>query len=76
MACRIGITTDPDQRKRFWRAQHPDMRNWHVLDQFSTKTLAQQFETRTAQNLGCKAAPGGDGPETATWSVYFFNNNN
>ncbi len=72
MACRIGITTNPGERKRYWEGQHPSLRNWNVLERHGTKTAAQAAETRLARVHDCKASPGGAGPENASWVVYKF----
>lgn len=68
MACRIGITTDPEARKAYWREQYPISR-WKILGTFLTKEKAQQAEKDLADKLGCEAHPGGpdkDGP----WHLY------
>lgn len=72
MACRIGITTNPGERKRYWEEKHPTLRNWQILERHKTKTAAQAAETRLAAQHGCEAHPGGDGPENADWAVYKF----
>ena len=72
MPCRIGITTDPQERRAYWQNQHPTLRNWQILGVYPTKSQAQQVETQTARNRGCQASPGGAGPEAAQWSVYYF----
>lgn len=72
MPCRIGITTNPGERKRHWEGQHPTLRNWEILGRHSTKSEAQAAETRLARQYGCQASPGGDGPEHADWVVYKF----
>ena len=72
MACRIGITTDPDERRRYWQTQHPFLRNWQIIGMHFTKTAAQRQENTEAARRGCVSAPGGAGPEAATWHVYYF----
>ena len=72
MACRIGITTNLSDRKRYWQSEHPNLRNWKNLKTFQSKSAAQNFETRMAGETGCTSAPGGDGPERGTWYVYRF----
>lgn len=73
MACRIGMTTDPDERKSFWMRQHPNMRDWQILEECLTKSAAQDAENRLAVEHGCVSSGGGDGPEFAVWYVYGFN---
>ena len=72
MACRIGITTDPEKRKLYWEGQHPTLRNWEILEWHNTKSAAQKAETRLAKQYNCTAHPGGDGPENDRWAVYKF----
>ena len=72
MACRIGITRDLDERKVYWQRQHKMLREWRVLHVTHSKAAAQIYETAQARISGCEAAPGGPGPETATWYVYYF----
>ena len=72
MACRVGITTDMEARRRYWESQHPTLQDWQVISLHSTKTAAQGAENRAATRHGCESGEGGDGPEVATWYVYFF----
>lgn len=72
MACRIGITTDPDRRKTEWQREYPNLRNWQILETHNTKPAAQAAEDRLAKAYGCVAHPGGDGDYYDTWSVYYF----
>ena len=72
MACQIGITTNPTQRKQEWQNTYPRLHGWEVLEQHASKTAAQAAETRLARAHGCNAQAGGSGPEYATWHVYRF----
>lgn len=72
MACRIGITTRPNGRRKDWETVYPDLTNWQILETHSTKSDAQAAENRLAKQLGCVAHPGGDGSEDDTWYVYYF----
>lgn len=72
MACRIGMTTNPGERKRYWEGQHSTLSNWTILGRYRTKTEAQQAENQFASTYGCVASPGGDGQEYADWVVYKF----
>ncbi len=72
MNCRVGITTDPESRKRFWMGQYPHLRTWQILGTHRSKSEAQRQENFEAQRRGCVAHPGGAGSEYATWYVYFF----
>lgn len=71
MACRIGITTSPQDRKKEWQREHPNLRNWEVLKVCNTMQDAQAEENRLARQYGCQAHPGGatgQGP----WYIYKF----
>ena len=57
MACRVGITTDPEERKRRWQRQHPNLYNWEILGTHSTKAAAQAHENRAARASRCVSAP-------------------
>lgn len=73
MPCRIGMTTNPDARKKDWKARHPTLRNWKILGEYDSKTKAQKAETEFAEQYGCKAYSGGSGPQKGDWVVYKFN---
>ena len=68
MACRIGITTDLDERKRFWKGRHRNFHNWEILSAHRSKSAAQAAETKLAEKHDCKAHEGGAGLEKATVS--------
>jgi hypothetical protein len=71
MPCRVGITTDPGERRARWQSQVVGFINWKILGSFMSKSEAQQYETRYAKKYGCRAAPGGpDVP--GPWYVYRF----
>ena len=73
MACRVGITTDPDRRKQEWRSRYPvTFRDWQFFGPYS-RQQAQMEEDRLAKLWGCEASPGGREPESASWwYVYKF----
>ena len=72
MACRVGMTTDPEERERFWRNQHRTLHEWKIESRHRSKSAAQAEETRLANLHGCKHGEGGRGPELVTWYVYSF----
>ena len=76
MRCRIGMTTNPEQRKTYWESQYSTLKDWQILDgPFSSKVEAQKKETELAKKLGCESHPGGDDADFvgAKWYVYGFN---
>jgi len=72
MACRIGINTDPDERREYWRNRYSSLYGWEILEKCSSKSEAQAAETRLARQCGCESNPGGGGKEYDTWYVYKF----
>lgn len=73
MACRIGVTTDPESRRARWeqwclRQGHP-MKNWEIVGEFSIQEEAEEAGNDLAAKLGGEASPGApdmDGP----WHLY------
>ena len=74
MACRVGITADPDRREREWRSTYPHtFRKWQIVRRYRSRSSAQAEEDRLATLLGCEAHQGGREPESAIWwYVYKF----
>ena len=72
MPCRVGITTNPERRKKEWQDEHPGLYDWEIIATYTNKSAAQERETREARSRGCKSGSGGGGPEYATWYVYYF----
>ncbi len=73
MACRIGITTNLEERKQYWQNKCDGFANWQVLAGPLSKEEAQEKETELAQKYGCEAYPGGDDPDIDEgWYVYYF----
>ena len=70
--CRVGITTNLFERRAHWEGKYPAMKEWQERGPYPTKTEAQKAENRFADVLGCASAPGGTGPEVATWWLYYF----
>ena len=71
MACRVGITTNPGERRRHWESEHPTLRNWEILGRYKTKSDAQEAETKFAAHYGCHSSPGG-ADASGDWVVYKF----
>ena len=74
MACRVGITTRPEERKSEWEREYRNFRNWKIIGPFEDRKRAQQVETNVAKTHGCEAHPGGRDPDSTNgpWSVYQF----
>ncbi len=71
MPCRVGITTDPDGRKKYWDRHVVGMTNWTILARYARREDAQAHETNAAQQYGCQAHAGGS-DAAGTWHVYYF----
>lgn len=75
MACRIGITTDPESRKYKWNIEFPNMKNWTILeDNISTQEETQNRENYYAKLYKCDSHWGGKTPKSSikSWCVYYF----
>ena len=74
ISCRIGMTTNPNRRKKEWERKYRKQGNtivsWNILNNYNSKTFAQEFETKEAKKQNCEAHPGGKGPEKAIWYIY------
>lgn len=71
MPCRVGITTNPDERKTHWQSKVVGFKNWRIIGRYQSRQRAQDHENRYARQNGCKAHAGGsDAP--GTWHVYRF----
>ena len=71
MPCRVGITTDPEGRRAYWKSQVVGLKNWRILKSLADKAKAQEYETQYATRYGCQAHAGGaDAP--SLWYVYRF----
>lgn len=76
MPCRVGITADLEERRGYWANQFPKtFRNWRIVGTYYSKSRAQARETELARAWDCESHPGGDGPESAIWHVYYFEHN-
>ena len=73
MACRVGITTDPERRRQEWESK-ANVQNWQIVGQGLTRQQAQNRENEIARQQGCEASPGGNDPDngSASWYVYRF----
>jgi hypothetical protein len=81
MPCKVGITTDPEARRTYWKDQTIGFTNWQILDTFRSKAAAKEYETAYALRHGCEVALGdsdafGKAKESATeyewWYIYHF----
>ena len=72
MACRVGISTNPEERIAHWKRVEGHTYST-VLARGLTYDQAQTRETNEARKRGCHSAPGGDPGKDRNryvWSVY------
>ena len=74
MSCRVGITTNLQERKAHWAREHSNMHNWQKYGPYSSREAAQRKEDQLAKQYGCEAHHGGADPQnsSARWWVYKF----
>jgi hypothetical protein len=82
MPYKIGITTNPEERRAYWQNRTTGFTNWQILEIFRSKAAAKEYETEYALRHACEAAPSdldflGREKELATeheywWYVYYF----
>jgi hypothetical protein len=81
MPCKVGITTNPEERQAYWQNQVTGFTNWQILEIFRSKAAAKEYETAYVLRHGCEAVPDdldflGREKESATehdwWYVYHF----
>ena len=73
MGCRVGISTNPEQRKKDWENEYEGFSDWQILAGPLSRDEAQKKEDEIAKERGCEAHHGGDEPDVNTgWFVYYF----
>ena len=72
--CRIGMSTQVDERVQYWKRECEKkggkILSDTILKVFYSKKEAQNYETCKAKKQNCKASEGGSGPQKAKWKVY------
>lgn len=69
MACRIGISTTPQERIDHWKRVEGHTHS-AILASGLSFSAAQQRETQEAKVRGCTSHPGGVDNGRSDWSVY------
>ena len=79
MPCRVGITTDPEQRKMYWAGRVAGFKNWQTHGWHWDKKDAQAEEDYLVENCSafedrgtCHGKAGGGSPRENGWTVYSF----
>ena len=72
MPCRVGMSTNPQERRQYWSGQVRNLHNWRILASGLTYEQALAREENEARQRGCVAEPGGPRMDGPVWSVYYF----
>ena len=70
MACRIGMSSNPQERIDHWQRQCRGNFSSQILASGLTYEEAQAMEEREARRYGCTQAPGGERVPGRVYSVY------
>ena len=71
MACRIGMSKNPEKRIEYWKTK--GYTHSKILAEGLTYDEAQEIEKKEAEERDCDYSPGGDPGENRykkVWSVY------
>ena len=71
MPCRLGITTDPGEKQKYWQNQVVGLSYWQILTSYENRSEARAYETQFAKIHGCQASPDGD-DASGTLYIYHF----
>ena len=71
MPCRLGITTDPGEKRKYWQNQVEGLSYWQILTSFEAISQAQTFEIQFAKAHGCQASLDSD-DASGTLYIYHF----
>lgn len=69
MACRVGMSTDPEERIRYWKDKEGHT-GGEILASGLTYDEAQEREEEEAEDRGCRQDAGGPYKAGRVWSVY------
>ena len=69
MACRVGMSTDPEGRITFWKNKEGH-RHHEILARGLTFSTALKREKKEAEKYGCRYHAGGEDNNRSNWSVY------
>ena len=71
MPCRVGISTNPDERREYWERKVVGLTQWQIIGEHRSRERAQEHETEHALKNGCEYSPGGQ-DAIGMWYVYRF----
>ena len=70
---RVGITTNLEERKKYWKRKYPNLQDWRAIDNGLSRLDAQKKEDEYAERHGCESHHGGPKISGKKYSVYRFN---
>ena len=71
MACRVGMSTDPEERIAYWKREEK-CNFGKVLKRNLTYDEATKLEREEAKAKGCRQSDGGPRVSGRVWSVYYL----
>ena len=71
MACRVGMSTNPNGRIEYWK-KIENCTDGHVVESGLTYEEALNAEKRLADQYGCRQSGGGPKIPGRVWSVYYM----
>ena len=72
MKKRVGISHDPEERKKYWEREYPSLWNWEIVSSGLTYEEAQKKEEEYIAK-GYEGGLGGKKVYGDSYSVYTFN---
>ena len=72
MGKQVGITHDPEQRKKQWKVKYPKLKNWDIVASGLTHQEAQAMEDDYVDKKGYEGSHGGEKKQGKVYSVYTF----
>ena len=71
MSCRVGMSTDPQERIEYWKNKE-GCTSGRVLHSKLTYDRALELEKKEATERGCHHSSGGPRVAGQVWSVYYL----
>ena len=72
MARIVGMTTNPDERKRYWQGKYQNLHKWMIVARYDNKSDAQLAERHFAARMNAVANGEAVGGENDEWVIYRF----
>ena len=72
MIRRIGMTTNPKEKKRYWKSKYPKLRGWKILLTFFSELAAEYVGETPVATQGKEASLRRKRQQKILWYVYKF----